>query len=177
MPRKLRTDPEILEMPRQRMAVVHTTGDPNDLGETVFKALYGAVYALKFARKKEGADFKVSPPRARWFGGPDWRSLGRDEWKAIWGLPIPDDVDEVTGKVPEPQVVVETWEYGTVAQILHLGTYAEELPTIERLHAFIADEGYEIVGPHEEEYLSRPGSKEQKTLIRYQVRPRQEPEQ
>jgi hypothetical protein len=170
MPRKLRTDPEIVEMPAQRMAVVHTTGDPSDLGETVFKALYGAVYTLKFQRKAEGGSFKVSPPRARWFGGPDWQSLAREEWKAAWGLPVPDDVDEVPQKVPEPPVVVETWEYGTVAQILHIGEYADEVPTIDRLHAFISEQGYEIAGPHEEEYLSRPGAKEQKTLIRYQVR-------
>jgi hypothetical protein len=71
--------------------------------------------------------------------------------------------------VPEPPVVVETWDYGTVAQILHLGAYADEVPTIDRLHAFIAEQGYEIAGPHEEEYLSRPGAKEQKTRIRYQV--------
>ena len=57
-------------------------------------------------------------------------------------------------------------------QILHIGTYAEEEPSIERLHAFIADQGCEIAGPHEEEYLSRPGANQPKTVIRYQVRAR-----
>lgn len=172
MPRKLKTDPEIVEMPAATMAVVRTTGDPNELGERVFKALYGSAYTLKFALKKQGADFKMSAPRARWFAGPDWRDVPREQWTAAWGLPIPDGTTEVPQKEPEPPVVVETWEYGTVAQILHLGAYADEEPTIERLHAFIADAGYEIVGPHEEEYLSRPGAKVQKTVIRYRVRTR-----
>ena len=62
------------------------------------------------------------------------------------------------------------WEYGSVAQVLHLGTYAEEEPTIDKLHAFIAEQGLEIAGPHEEIYLSRPGAANQKTIVRYQVR-------
>ena len=49
---KVRTDPEIVELPARKMAVVHTCGDPAELGEGVFKALYGAVYTLKFDLKK-----------------------------------------------------------------------------------------------------------------------------
>jgi len=170
MTRRLRTDPEIVELPPRTMAVVHTVGDPGDVGEAVFKALYGSAYTLKFALKKQGADFKMEPPRARWFGGQDWKSVPRDQWEAAWALPIPDGTVDVPQKEPTPRVDVEIWEYGCVAQILHLGEYADEEPTIDRLHAFIANEGYEIAGPHEEEYLSRPGAKEQKTIIRYQVR-------
>ncbi len=153
------------------MAVVRTCGDPSELGERVFKALYGAVYTLKFALKKQGADLKVEPPRARWFAGESWRKVPREQWEAAWGLPIPEGTLEVPQKEPEPAVGVERWEYGTVAQILHVGEYADEEPTIARLHAFICDQGYEIAGPHEEEYQSRPGAKVQKTVIRYQVRP------
>jgi hypothetical protein len=65
---------------------------------------------------------------------------------------------------------VETWAYGTVAQVLHLRPYDQEQPTIEKLHQFIAEQGYELAGPHEEEYLSRPDAKVVKTLIRYPVR-------
>jgi hypothetical protein len=39
--RRAKTDPEIVEMPARTMAVVRTLGDPNDVGERVFKALYG----------------------------------------------------------------------------------------------------------------------------------------
>ena len=169
--RRLKTDPEIVEMPARTMAVVHSVGDPTEVGEAVFKALYGAAYTLKFDLKKRGIEFKVEAPRARWFAGEDWGTLPREQWQAAWAIPLPKGTAEVPQKVPETPVVVETWEYGTVAQALHLGEYADEAPTIERLHAFIAEQGYEIAGPHEEEYLSRPGAKVMKTIVRSQVRP------
>ena len=98
--------------------------------------------------------------------------MPRDQWEAAWAIPIPEDVDEVAQKVPETPVVVETWEYGPVAQVLHLGEYSEEEPNIRRLHAFIEEQGFEIAGPHEEEYLSLPGAKQMKTIIRTQVQRR-----
>ena len=75
-----KTDPEIVELPVRTMAVVRTTGDPNELGERVFKALYGAVYTLKCDLKKRGVEFKVKPPRARSFAGESWQSVPREQW-------------------------------------------------------------------------------------------------
>ncbi|MCX6376747.1 MAG: GyrI-like domain-containing protein [Armatimonadetes bacterium] len=162
--------PVITEMPAQTMAVVVTKGDPNVVGAQVFPALYGAVYTLKFQLKKAGKeDFKVSGLRARW---PDAHLLPKDQWTAHWALPIPDGTTEVPKKVPKPEVKIEVWEYGTVAEILHLGPYSEEGPTVEKLHEFIAESGYEIAGTHEEEYLTRPDAKVVKTIIRYPVRKR-----
>lgn len=169
--RKANTEPEIVELPPRTMAVVRTTGDPNELGEGVFKALYGAVYPIKIQLKKRGGDFKVEPPRARWFAGEDWRDVPRDQWDAAWAIPVPDGTKKLAQRVPGRPARVETWEYGTVAQVLYIGEFADEGPAIEALHAFIAEQGYEIVGPHEEEYLSRPGAKRPKTIIRYQIRP------
>ena len=174
MPKKMKPfTPELAEMPAQLVAVVHTVGDPTEVGEKVFPALYGAAYGLKFALKKQGVEYKVGPPAARWFGGPDWALLPRDKWEAAWAIPIPEGTVEVPQKDPETPVTIETWEYGQVAQILHIGTYAGETPTIEQLHDFIAEQGYEIAGPHEEEYHSRPDAKAPKTVIRYQVRKRE----
>ena len=161
--------PVITEMPPQTMAVVVTKGDPNVVAHTL-GVLYGAVYTLKFQLKKSGqGDFKLSGLRARW---PDAHILPKDQWTAYWGLPIPDGTTELPRKVPEPEVKIEVWEYGTVAEILHLGPYSEEGPTVEKLHAFIAESGYEIAGTHEEEYLTRPTAKVVKTVIRYPVRRR-----
>lgn len=171
MPKKMKPFvPEIVEMPAETMAVVHTVGDPTDVAQKVFPALYGAVYPLKFALKRQGLEFKITPPRARWFGGPEWATLPREEWRAEWAIAIPEDTIELQQKDPETPVTVEIWEYGTVAQVLYIGSYADETPTIEALHAFITEQGYEIAGPHEEEYQSRPDAKAPKTVIRYQVR-------
>ena len=174
MPKKMKPFvPELAEIPSSLMAVVHTAGDPTVVGQKVFPALYGAAYGLKFSLKKEGVEFKVGAPRARWFGGPDWASTPREKWEAAWAIPIPEGTTQLAQKDPDTPVTIETWEYGDVAQILHIGSYAGETPTIEQLHDFITEQGYEIAGPHEEEYRSRPEAKEPKTVIRYQVRKRE----
>ena len=163
-----KTDPQILEMPAQKMAVVRGKGAPDKVFTELMPALYGSVYTLKFDLKKKGLlTFKVSGLRARY---PDATTLPKDEWTIIAGLPIPEDTTSLTQKVPGIEVRAETWEYGTVAQILHLGRYDQETPTIERLHEFIEDNGCEVAGVHEEEYLTSPDAKVPKTIIRYQVR-------
>jgi hypothetical protein len=160
--------PEIVEMPPRKMAVVTSKGDPNEVAQTVFKPLYGSVFTLKFDLKKRGLEtFKVEPPRARY---PDAHLVPKGQWTIHWALPVPDDTTELPQKEPGTPVALETWDYGTVAQILHIGPYSEEGPTVAILHKFVADSGFEIAGSHEEEYLTRPDSKVVKTIIRYQVR-------
>jgi len=167
-PRKPKTDPIILEMPPQKMAVVRGKGSPDKVFAKIFPALYGSVYTLKFDLKKRGLEsFKVSCPRARY---PNAHLSPKGEWLIVAGIPIPDNTISLPQKQPDTEVKIETWKYGTVAQILHLGPYDQETETIERLHQFIMANGYEIAGPHEEEYQSRPDAKIIKTLIRYQVK-------
>ena len=93
-----------------------------------------------------------------------------NEWTHIIGLPVPENTTSLPQKVACIEVKLETWDYGTVAQILHLGAYDQEEATVERLQQFIAESGYEIAGLHEEEYLTRPDAKAPKTIIRYPVR-------
>jgi len=45
---------------------------------------------------------------------------------------------------------------GPAAQILHIGPYSAEGPTIERLHGFIREQGGRPSGKHHEMYLSDP---------------------
>jgi len=87
----------------------------------------------------------------------------------VIGLPVPEDTASLPQKVAGTEVKLESWDYGTVAQILHLGTYDREDASVERLHEFIEESGYEISGTHEEEYLTSPDAKSPKTIIRYQV--------
>jgi len=163
-------EPQILEMPRQKMAVVYAKGAPDKVFPELMPALYGSVYTLKFDLKKKGLPtFKVSGLRARY---PDAHLVPMDEWTHIIGLPIPEDTTSLPQKVAGTEVKIETWEYGTVAQILHLGAYDQEQPTVERLHKFIEDNGYEIAGFHEEEYLTTPDAKVIKTIIRYPIKKR-----
>jgi len=167
-PKSSKKEPQILEMPPQKMAVVSGKGTPDKVFSTLMPALYGSVYTLKFGLKKKGlTTFKVCGLRARY---PDAHLLPKEEWTHIIGLPVPDDTTSLPQKVPGVEVKLETWQYGTVAQILHLGGYDQEQPTIERLHKFIEENGYKITSAHEEEYLTTPDAKVPKTIIRYTVR-------
>ncbi len=89
-PRKLsKTEPQILEMPPQKMAVIYTRGAPDKVFPEFMPALYGSVYSLKFDLKKKGLPtFKVSGLRARY---PDAHLVPMKEWTIILGLPIPED--------------------------------------------------------------------------------------
>ena len=147
------TTPSIRHMPDARMATVRTIGDPATTGRSATASLYAAVGG--------------GPLRARW---PNAHIAPRDEWVGVWGIPLPEGEPRATpGMTP---LMVETWTYGDVAEIVHLGPYATEGESIARLHRFIGDQGYEIAGPHEEEYLTPPGAADQRTLIRYAVRRR-----
>lgn len=166
-PRKSPTEPQILEMPDQKMAVVHAKGAPDKVFAAVLPALYGSVYTLKFALKKKGLPtFKVGGMRARY---PDAITVDKNQWRIIIGVPIPEDTTVLPQKLPGVDVKIETWQYGAVAQVLHLGSYDQETPTIQKLHQFIGENGYEIAGDHEEEYLTRPEAKVPRTIIRYPV--------
>ena len=161
-------EPKITQMLPQKMAVVTGKGRPDEVFARLMPALYGSVYTLKFDLKKKGLPtFKVSGLRARY---PDVVGVPKEQWTHVIGLPVPGDVTSLPQKVPGIDVKLETWNYGTVAEILHLGAYDQETANIERLLKFIEDSGYEISGPHEEEYLTMPDAKVPKTIIRYEVR-------
>lgn len=67
------------------------------------------------------------------------------------------------------KVRFEAFAEGTAAQTLHIGPFAEEGPTIERVHRFIADRGHQRVDKHHEIYLSdirKADPKKWKTVIR-----------
>ena len=169
-PRKSKTDPEIVELPPQKMAVVSGRGAPTDVFPQIMPALYGSVYTLRFDRKKQGLPvFKVTGLRGRY---PDPLDSPKAGWSMHIGLPVPDDVASLPQKVEGTEVALETWDYGTVAQILHLGAYDQEEGSVGRLLRFIEEGGYEISGVHEEEYLTSPAARIPKTIIRYPVRPK-----
>ncbi|MCX5991814.1 MAG: GyrI-like domain-containing protein [Chloroflexi bacterium] len=168
-PRKpSKADPQIIEMPSQKMAVVRGKGAPDKVFPEIMPALFGSIYTLKFDLKKKGLPtFKVSAPRSRY---PDALHVPQEQWSIVIGIPIPEDTTSLPQKALGVKVKIETWEYGTVAQILHLGPYDQEQPSIERLHKFIEENSYRIAGVHEEEYLTRPDAKVIKTIIRYPVK-------
>jgi hypothetical protein len=164
--------PQILEMGPQKVLLVRAKGNPNDVGKKAFGLLMKTYFGLKGV-PKGGPDFK--PPRARW---PVRAEIPMEEWDGLYAMPVPESVTYLgdSGAGDGFSVELATWEYGEVAQILHVGRYDAETSTVETLHGFIRSQGYEISGLHEEEYLKGPGflfagnPEEYLTVIRYPVK-------
>jgi hypothetical protein len=159
--------PQIVEMPDQKMLVVEMKGNPNKSAGPAIQALFKAYFSLKDLKVK-----KLVAPRARWPLGLD---VSQEKWIGYYGMPVPEEVTGLTdqGKAEIP-VRFETWKYGHVAQILHVGPYSQETVTIQKLMKFIDEQGYKPAGPHEEEYLKSRGMFSDNpakylTLIRYRV--------
>ena len=164
---RLGGEPWIVDRGTRRLAVVRTVGDPRRAARRAVPTLYRAVYTLKLRRKHAGADFPIEPLRVRW---PNAETAPREEWVGLWGLPVPDDVEELPG-LGTP-VALETWEYGPTAEIVHAGGFATGDADVLRLRTLVSELGYEPAGALEEEYLTRPGSAKTRTVIRYPVRRR-----
>lgn len=161
--------PQISILPDRKVLSVTSIGDPNKVMEPYMKALYGAAYYAKMkVYKPKGIKMELGKLVAHW---PDAHLVPKDKWTGIWGVPIPDYVTEkdIVQKDPKIKVTIETWKGGQYAEILHPGPYSEEGPTVIQLHEYIDKEGYKIIGPHEEDYLTKPDSKNQKTIIRYLI--------
>lgn len=65
-----------------------------------------------------------------------------------------------------------TMKEGRAVQVLHLGPYSSEDPTIARLEAFARDAGLTYVGRHHEIYLGDPrraAPEKLRTIIRHAV--------
>ncbi len=164
-------NPAISTRPSQKMIVVEAVGDPNVVGEKVFELLFDLYYSTDGVER-----WTLPAARARWPVSPD---LPKEEWNGIYGIPVPDSVMMLPDHTPVSGMTVSltTWEYGEVAELLHVGPYDRETPSIEKLKAFISERGYETSSPHEEEYLKGPGMffrgnpEEYVTILRYEIRP------
>jgi len=163
--------PRIVTLADQKMLVVEAKGDPNIQGKKAFGLLLRTYFRIKKAPKGP----KTPAPRARW---PIPFSTPESEWVGLYGMPVPESVTQLPKHKTEPGLKAElaTWEYGDVAEILHVGPYDKEMPAVDALKQFVKEQGYEIAGPHEEEYLKGPGifSKGNPanyyTIIRYRVK-------
>ena len=167
---KLR-NPRITERPSEKMLVVEARGDPRKVGSSAF----GFLFQLYYRMPQTPRGLQQSAPRARW---PVSFDEPRSEWVGFYALPVPDTVNVVPEHEAQPglRVALSVWEYGQTAEILHIGPYDQEEPTLKRLRSYVEDQGYVLAGEHEEEYIhgptmAGPGNPEEYvTILRYRVR-------
>ena len=165
----------LLSVPEHRFVMLDGSGPPGD--ETFaprMPGLYAVAYGLRFALKARGVPGRVGPLEGLW-----WRAdgatdldviLADDQAAARWTLLIalPDEAtdDEVADQLERGRgrlgaeiasmLRVERFEEGVVAQLLHVGPYEDERPSIDRLHDGLDELGYRARGRHHELYLGDP---------------------
>jgi hypothetical protein len=180
---------EIIEVdvPTMNFLMVDGEGDPNTSQAYVeaIEALFAFAYTVKFIVKKGklAIDYGVMPLEGLWWAddmsrfSPDDKSNWK--WTAMILQPsfvTPDLIEfalaEVTKKknpAAISRVRFASWTEGKCVQIMHIGPFSEEGPTIEKLHRFIDTSNRQRTGKHHEIYLSdirKADSKNWKTIIR-----------
>lgn len=163
---------DLVEVPEMSFLMVDGEGDPNTAQafSDAIEALYPVAYTLKFMVKKGplALDYGVLPLEATWWSDDmDAFTTGnKDAWKWTVMIMQPEFItrEMVTEAIAEvarkkkpvslPLVRFEAFKEGKAAQIMHIGHFSEEGPTIEKVHSFIADHGSQRVGKHHEIYIS-----------------------
>jgi hypothetical protein len=179
----------LIKVPKLRFIKVDGKGDPNKAPEyaRAVEWLYGVSYGAKFAAKEDGMDYVVPPLQGLWTADSlkAFTSGKKDKWRWTMMIMVPDFVTRKhyqagiakAGKKlgePPPSLRLENYDEGLAVQILHIGSYDDEAPTIKRLHEmFLPANGLKENGPHHEIYLSDPRRTESaklKTILRQPVR-------
>jgi hypothetical protein len=181
----------VVDVPPMNFLMIDGHGDPNTAQEyqDAVEALYAVAYKLKFMSKREmGKDYVVPPLEGLWWAEDmETFTTARDKSAWDWTMMImqpewitQEMVEEAVKQVEKKglpalsKLYLETYHEGLSVQILHIGSYDDEGPTIARLHnEFIPENSYEEAGKHHEIYLSDPrkvAPEKLKTVLRQPVR-------
>ena len=182
----------LIEVPDQQYLMVDGHGDPNTSPAytDALAALYPVAYRLKFISKRErDRDYVVPPLEGLWWAEDmDTFTVARDKSRWSWTmmLMVPAWLDEADFQTAVQQagtrnrptrlddVRLGTLSEGLCVQTLHVGSFDDEGPVLERMHhEFIPEHGLSLAGRHHEVYLSdfrRVTSDKLRTIPRQPVR-------
>jgi hypothetical protein len=178
--------PVLVDVPEMKYLMIDGRGGPADPAfQEAIGGLFAASFSAKFAVKRRDPteDFTVMPLEALFWTAQDGPPADPREWSWTAMLVQPGAVTEelAHGAIADAldrgvscasRIRVERFREGLAAQVMHVGPYDEEEPTIEKLHAFIAEHDYPLRGRHHEIYLSDPrrtAPDRLKTVIRQPV--------
>ena len=191
--------PSIVEIPKMNYIAVRGKGNPNE-ENSEYKDSIGLLYAIAFTikmsykgtHKIDGYfEYVVPPLEGFWWqegnkNGIDYKCKDKFNFISIIRLPdfvTKEDFDwavmEATNKKKQDFSKVEFLSYdeGICVQCMHIGSYDDEPATINLMHEYMIENGYELdINPnrfHHEIYLSDPRRcdvNKLKTVIRHPVR-------
>ncbi len=180
-----------MDVPAMNFCAIDGEGNPNasQVYQDALEALFKVSYTLKFMVKKGAlqVDYAVFPLEGLWWADDpsDFVTEKKDRWKWTAMIAQPELVTEALVETAMEHVQKKedlkglslmrfvSFHEGEAAQIMHLGPFSSEGPTISHIHASIDDNGWEPVGKHHEIYLSdfrRTAPEKLKTVIRQPFR-------
>jgi len=183
-------EPELIDLPTIQVLSLEGQGAPaSENFQRAIQAMYGCFFTIKFGRKKAGLgpDYSGAPLEGLWWMKDQTKFDQARPADWLWKLLLwqPDfisqqDLDraraELKKKKDNPdlgRVKLEKISEGAVVQIMHIGPYSAEAPTIKKLHEFAKNKGFELTGKHHEIYLGDPRRakpEKLKTIIRQPVK-------
>ncbi len=184
-------DFSMVEAPEMQFLMVDGHGDPNTepAYQEAVEALYAVAYKLKFASKQRlEKDYTVPPLEGLWWAAyMDTFTVNLDKSAWDWTMMImqpewitPEmfrravaEAQKSKGLPALSKMRLERYSEGLSVQIMHIGSYDAEGPTLARLHReFIPQNGYVEAGKHHEIYLGDPrktAPEKLKTVLRQPV--------
>lgn len=190
--------PSIVDVPKMNYIAVRGKGDPNEENgdyQNTLGLLYGVAYTIKMSYKGDHKidgffEYVVPPLEGFWWqdgkDGIDYNHKERLNFISIIRLPdfvtkadFDWAIEEATKKKKQDFSRVEflTYDEGLCVQCMHIGSYDDEPATVELMHKFAEDNGYELditdKRYHHEIYLSDPrkcDASKLKTVIRHPIR-------
>lgn len=171
------TEPAVVNVPAMKFLMFDGHGMPegNPLFQQAFQALYGIAYTIKFM-PKQGlmpfgyVDFKVSPPEGLWWikGDNSFNTAKSAEWRwtlmlrmpsfvtsQLVGLAIRKLVDKKHDDIYQ-KVRLEPYKEGKSVQMMYVGPYENEGPSLAAMEAFAHARGFSYAGKHHEIYFGDP---------------------
>ncbi len=194
-----KSKPSIVEIPKMNYIAVRGKGNPNaEDGE--YKKSIGLLYAIAFtikmsykgSHKIDGYfEYVVPPLEGFWWqdgnrNGIDYND--KESLNFISVIRLPDFVtqkdfdwaiEEATDKKKQDFSKVEflTYDEGVCVQCMHIGSYDNEPATVDLMHRYMTENGYELditsERLHHEIYLSDPRRcdvNKLKTVIRHPIK-------
>ena len=181
---------EVVDVPAMNFLMVDGHGDPNVAQEykDAVETLFPVAYAIKFLSKNElDRDYVVPPLEGLWWAEDMvafTTALDKSQWDWTMMIMTPDwitpeiynlGLERAAKKSPPAldRIRLESYHEGLSVQIMHIGSYEDEGPTLARLHhEFIPENGYQMAGKHREIYLGDPrkvAPEKLKTVLRQPV--------
>ena len=182
----------VVDVPAMNFLMIDGHGDPNTAQEykEAVEALYAVAYKAKFFSKNMLDRNYVVPPLEGLWWAEDMESFTRLRDKSAWDwtmmIMTPEWVtQDMSAQAAEearaskglpalPKLRLENYDEGLAVQIMHIGTYDEEGPTLARLrNEWIPDNGYTENGKHHEVYISDPrrtAPEKLRTVLRQPIR-------